>query len=364
MKVAHIVEAFSSGIVTFIKNLTEGIEYEHTIFYAQRELNINTIKNQFHTNVKFVNWVHAKRKINLFNDLIAAFELYRFLKAGNYDAIHLHSSKAGVLGRIVGLFFLDKKIIYTPNGASFARKDISYAKVFMYKAIEYCSNLLCGEVVCVSLSESIAFSRIGVKTIFINNGINVKTKTKSIKSNSKFKIVTVGRISDQKSPHLFNKIAENLTKYPIKFLWIGDGELKSMLSSPNITVTGWISSSEVEAKLLDCDLYLSTALWEGLPFAVLEAMNCKLPLLLSNCIGNVDLVDVGSNGYIFNTSEDAINHIVRYLNSNHILIQHGENSYIKLFNYFNSNDMCMLYKNLYTKDTQPPTLTILNRKCF
>ena len=29
---------------------------------------------------------------------------------------------------------------------------------------------------------------------------------------------------------------------------------------------------------------MSTALWEGLPFAVLEAMNMSKPLLLSSCL--------------------------------------------------------------------------------
>ena len=349
MKIAHIVEAFGGGIITFIKNLTEGIDHEHTIFYAQREVNIGEIKKQFKHSIKFVNWTQAKREISIFKDLMAAIELYRFLKADNYDVIHLHSSKAGVLGRIVGLFFLEKTIIYTPNGASFARKDISPLKVYLYKFIEYFSNLLSGKVICVSTSEANAFSNIGVIPICINNGIEIKDKKKQLKIDEKFKVVTVGRISNQKNPHLFNKIAKNLIKYPIEFLWIGDGELRNALSSPNISVTGWLSTSEVENILLNCNLYLSTALWEGLPFAVLEAMNCKLPLLLSECIGNIDLVSNGSNGYTFKTENEATEHIVQYLTNISILNQHGENSYSKLLHNFNVDNMCHKYNAIYDK---------------
>ncbi|MFN3848508.1 MAG: glycosyltransferase [Spirosomataceae bacterium] len=347
MKVVHIVEAFGGGIITFIKNLTEGLDYEHTIFYAQREISIDEIKKQFKSNIKFINWTYANREISIYKDIKAAIELYNFLKTDDFDVIHLHSSKAGVIGRVVGLFFLDKTIIYTPNGASFARKDISSLKVYIYKFIEFFVSLISGNVVCVSNSEAILFNNLGVKSIYINNGIKIKNKNKPKKNSQNFKIITVGRISNQKDPYSFNRIAQEFIEYPVDFLWVGDGELRDILSSPNIFVTGWLSSVEVEEKLLDSDLYISTALWEGLPFAVLEAMNCKLPLLLSECIGNVDLVENDTNGYIFKTEKEAIAYISKYINSYKTLKVHGDNSYRKLRNEFDVNKMCDEYKAVY-----------------
>ncbi|AXE16417.1 glycosyl transferase family 1 [Runella rosea] len=347
MKVAHIVEAFGSGLITFIKNLTDGIECEHTIFYAQREVDINEVKKEFKYNVRFVSWKSAKREINIFNDVIASIELYRFLKTDSYDVIHLHSSKAGAIGRVVGLFFPDKIILYTPNGASFARKDITRLKITLYKTIEYCSSLLCGQVICVSKSETQLFHSIGVQAITINNGIRIKSYEKKIRLRERFSIVTIGRISTQKNPHLFNDIAKNLLHYPIDFIWVGDGELRSTLSSPNIKITGWISSAEVEKYLSNSDLYISTSIWEGLPFAVLEAMNYRLPLLLNECVGNIDLVSNSINGYCFKTKNEALSHIINYLNDTSVLAFHGDNSYNKLLREFDTLSMCRNYSEIY-----------------
>ena len=52
-----------------------------------------------------------------------------------------------------------------------------------------------------------------------------------------FTVYTLGRICYQKNPTLFNEIAEALPD--VKFIWIGDGELREQLTSKNIEITGW-----------------------------------------------------------------------------------------------------------------------------
>ena len=53
-----------------------------------------------------------------------------------------------------------------------------------------------------------------------------------------FTVFTLGRICYQKNPMLFNDIARALPE--IHFLWIGDGEMREELTSPNIEITGWL----------------------------------------------------------------------------------------------------------------------------
>lgn len=63
-------------------------------------------------------------------DIKALWELYIILKKiDNIDIIHLHSSKAGFLGRVVS-FLLGKssRTIYTPHAISFLRLDVSLKK--------------------------------------------------------------------------------------------------------------------------------------------------------------------------------------------------------------------------------------------
>lgn len=55
--------------------------------------------------------------------------IYYTKKIDNIDIIHLHSSKAGFLGRIVSfLLGKSKKTIYTPHAISFLRLDVSPKK--------------------------------------------------------------------------------------------------------------------------------------------------------------------------------------------------------------------------------------------
>ena len=48
-----------------------------------------------------------------------------------------------------------------------------------------------------------------------------------------------------------------------------------------------------------CDIAVSTSLSEGLPFNIMEAMACGLPVAASRVKGHVDLVEDGVNGLLF-----------------------------------------------------------------
>lgn len=81
----------------------------------------------------------------------------------------------------------------------------------------------------------------------VDNGININQlreliDTKNTSKINHYDVFTLGRISVQKNSRLFNEIALKLPK--LKFLWIGDGELRSELTAPNITVTGWLTRHE------------------------------------------------------------------------------------------------------------------------
>lgn len=126
---------------------------------------------------------------------------------------------------------------------------------------------------------------------------------------------TVGRITFQKNPQLFNQIAQHFQGDDrVKFLWIGDGELRHEIQeNDQVQVTGWVTPDEVQNYLKQVDVYISTSLWEGLPLSVLEAMALGKPLLLSDCVGNVDTVEQGVNGFLYHDSQQAIEKIKHFL---------------------------------------------------
>lgn len=351
MKIVHVVECFAGGVFSFLSNLTNELDKEeYIVIYGTNRDNIPpNFKERFPLKTQFIPWKSAGRSLNPVKDIKALWELYTILKKINgIDVIHLHSSKAGFLGRIVS-FLLGKssKTIYTPHAISFLRLDVNPKKRKIFIWMEKFASLFGGKIVACSQSEKEAIEEQGIKNVtFINNGIKPLQVEKKINTSDKITIISVGRLSIQKNPKLFNDIALEFKDNPnIQFIWCGDGELKSELTSPNIKCTGWIERKKLENYLANADIYLSTSLWEGLPLSVLEAMSIGLPVVLSNCVGNKDLVE--NNGFLYKNKKMCMISIKKLLNDKALYDNLGRYSKKFFKESFNLKSMATNYLNLY-----------------
>ena len=352
MTIVHVVEPFATGINTFLQELVFSMpSHQHIIVHGERKdcRAIEKIKLEYKGQASFVKWNNAKREIRPLQDVKAFFELKKILKRYDYDVLHLHSSKAGVLGQFIRKNSRRNTVVYTPNAASFLRTDISKRKRVLYKWIEKTIHKNNTVIVSSCNSELEAYEKLGVKTRKIKNGVTISEQEKSLeKETSIFNVVFCGKITIQKNPQLFNEIASYYKNDPsILFTWIGDGELKHELSSENIKVTGWLSKSGVYEALLKGDLYLSASSWEGLSLATIEALSFGLPLVLSRCTGNQDIVTQGVNGYLFETKEKAIDYIEFLRAHAKKLRQLSENSVEIYQRHYNSFRCGLEYEQLY-----------------
>ena len=351
MKIVHVMECFAGGTFNFLVDLTSELSNEeHIVIYGtNRENTPKNFKDLFNKNVKFIEWKTAQREMKPLKDIKALWELYSILKKiDNIDVIHLHSSKAGFLGRIVSfLLGKSKKTIYTPHAISFLRLDVSSKKRKIFIWMEKFASFFGGKIVACSQSEKEVIEEQGIKNVtFINNGIKPLEIEKKVNTSDKITIISVGRLSIQKNPKLFNDIALEFIDNPnIQFIWCGDGELKSELTSPNIKYTGWIEQKKLESYLANADIYLSTSLWEGLPLSVLEAMSIGLPVILSNCVGNRDLVE--DNGVLYIDKIEAVKNINELLKNKIWTNKKGHNSKIIVENNVNMRNMAISYLNIY-----------------
>ncbi|HWB90211.1 MAG TPA: glycosyltransferase, partial [Puia sp.] len=132
-----------------------------------------------------------------------------------------------------------------------------------------------------------------------------------------------------------------------QFIWIGDGPSRELLTAKNISITGWLPIRATERLLSSGDVYISTSNFEGLPFAVLEALILKKPVLLKDCVGNRDIVLRGINGDLFFDAQDAILKVLRYHNNREMLPIMGEYSKYHCEQEFDVRQMFTAYRNLY-----------------
>lgn len=356
-KVLEIVEAFGGGVFTMINDLVNEIcdDYEIIIAYNVRKQTPPDFEKLFDKRVKFIKVENFTRSVSLKNDIKAYKELKKIIKEENPDIIHLHSSKAGVLGRLVAS---GKKyrMLYNPHGFSFLKKDDSQYKRVIYRLIEKIMTWINPEctIVGCSYGEYEEAKKLSNNSVWINNGINVKRLENKISLLDKqqinfnnLKICTVGRIGYQKNPRLFNEIAENLPNN--NFVWIGDGELRGELNAKNISILGWKNREEALEELNKYDIFILTSLWEGLPISLLEAMYMRKICIVTNVIGNRDVIEDNKNGFIFN-STDEFNKIINGIKNEKYDIEIILNkAYDDIADKYNTRVMCEKYVKEYEK---------------
>lgn len=356
-KVLHIVESFGSGVFSFLVDLVNGTykDFDITIAYGVREETLDNFREYFNENIKFIKVENFTRSINPKKDLKALKEIKDVIRNEKPDIVHLHSSKAGILGRLA-VNGNKIKMFYNPHGFSFLKKDDTKLKRMIYWLIEKITviwNRKCTLVGC-SNGEYLEAKKLNKNSVCINNGIDInklKEETKGLVPNKinykNIKICTVGRIGYQKNPEMFNKIAEAFPK--IDFTWIGEGDLRDKLTSKNVNVTGWKERKEVLQILNNNDIFILTSLWEGLPISLLEAMYMKKICIVSNCIGNRDVIVNGKNGFIANEINDFVKYIQEILDKKVDVKTLAINANQDVLNEYNIEKMVDKYKKEYLK---------------
>lgn len=348
-KILFFVEAMGGGVFTYITNLANGLSEEFDVYvaYATRKQTPSNYKEYFNKNVHLIKVNDFTRQIS-FQDIKAFFEIRKICRLVKPDIIHLHSAKAGILGRWA---FSGKKIpiFYTPHGYSFLMSNISPIKKKIYKAIEKVSAMRNCTTISCSSGENDETKKLTSRALYVDNGINIQNiddiiKNSDIVEDDNKTIFTIGRISTQKNPQLFNEIAKRFPEN--QFVWIGDGELRNQLTSSNITVTGWKNVNETLKIAQKHRIFLLTSKWEGLPMSLLEAMYMKKICVVSNVIGNNNVITDKVNGYLcssVNDYTDVIKEVLKGKTPSYII----NNAYNDIINHFNSESMVKGYIDIY-----------------
>ncbi|MBR1757930.1 MAG: glycosyltransferase, partial [Lachnospiraceae bacterium] len=303
-KILFIVEAMGGGVFTYIVDLANELckSYDMHIAYAVRPQTPKNYREYFDSRIHLIEVKNFTRSINPTKDIAAIPEVKKIAKDIQPDIIHLHSSKAGVIGRIA-FNGKDVPLFYTPHGYSFLMENYKPMKRRMFHMIEsVMAHRKCTTISC-SPGEHQETLKLTRNAVYVNNGINKaeleRMLSKVQKVDHPFTVFTLGRICYQKNPALFNAIAEAMPE--VHFLWIGDGELRDELKAPNIEITGWIDREEALKRSYNADVFLLTSLWEGLPISLLESMYMRKLCVVNDVIGNHDVIENDRNGFVCRT---------------------------------------------------------------
>lgn len=350
-RILFVAEAMGGGVFTFLVGLCNELAeyYDIYVAYGIRRQTPDDFRKYFDDRVHMIRVRHFERSIDPRHDVGAFLELQKIADRVKPDLIHLHSSKAGVLGRWA---FNGKKIplFYTPHGYSFLMSNYNAMKRFSYRMVEKLSaGRSCTTISC-SEGEHRETLRLTKNALFVNNGINVEEMQRMMDSigacaQEGFNVFTLGRICYQKNPDLFNEIA--LRMPDVHFVWIGDGELKDSITAPNIEVTGWLNREEALRRSMSSHVFVLTSLWEGLPMSLLEAMYMEKLCLVNDVIGSRDVVRSGVNGFVCSSADDFVASLRKILEEPEKFEKLAEQARKDILEKYNTRIMAEKYREIY-----------------
>jgi glycosyltransferase involved in cell wall biosynthesis len=150
--------------------------------------------------------------------------------------------------------------------------------------------------------------------LVINNPVSSKFSTKLKASNfdEGFKIITVGRLSQQKGYSRLLRIVKQL-QLPFQYTIIGDGEDKEdivkYLKDQNLEkVVNLVPyTNQVESYLKDSHLYFQGSYVEGFPNALIECLAVGTPAVVFNAPGGMNEIIInGENGYLVDNENEFV----------------------------------------------------------
>ena len=352
--IMHIAEAFGGGIVTFLANLAnQQVENYHVVIvHGIRPETHKNYKDFFDPRVQFILVKNFNQRIHFGAEIKALKELRDLIREHKPDVIHMHSSQAGVLGKIASIGYKSSKA-YSPHGFSFLREDVPAWKRSIFFLIERMFSLCNCVTVASSATEFRIAQKVTSKSILIMNGIcsdSLKPYEKYAPKNELPIVGMVGRALYQKNPALFNAIAERMPN--VHFEWIGDGSLRHQLQSPNIHIVGWGPREEALEYVANSDIYIMTSRWEGMPLSLLEAMYLRKPCVVTNVVGNRDVIHNDKNGYVCNDVDEFVERIQYLADNPDIRKRLGEQGHEEVETIYNSRVMANHFSEAYTSSKE------------
>jgi glycosyltransferase involved in cell wall biosynthesis len=255
-----------------------------------------------------------------FKDLLAIFKIYKIISDFEPDIIHTHTSKAGFLGGLSGIFYnvwrvICKKkitpIIHTFHGHTF-QGYFSPLRERIFRSIErFLSHFPLGRQVILtltpgqredilrylrlnnkrdkkSLARSVPDVRIMPLGIDLKPFVNISNLRGSFRKEFGISADTlivgwVGRLTAVKNPSLFLEAVSICKKrciQPVRFVIAGEGELRKVIQqeinargiSDSVMVIG--NRRDMRSLMADIDILASTSNNEGTPVSMLEAIAC------------------------------------------------------------------------------------------
>lgn len=316
-RIVHVTECLAAGTLAFLVQATRELAeagVPQVLLFSRRPDTPPDAVLQFDSRVQMVE-ISPPGRANLayFRALRHAMLAQLEDGEGETTVVHLHSSRAGFLGRL-GLLGLRRgqrpRIFYSPHGLAFLNRRYLLPSL-VYTALEWLAARVDSTLVGCSRSEAQLLTRLGRQPArVLENAVDDSFFAIEGRPTEPPLVVSMGRVCYQKAPELFAAMAAHfqIAEVPVRFVWIGCGDAASeaRLRAAGVQVTGWLQRDEVQHLLSQASVYVQTSRWEGMPLSVLQALAAGVPCVVSNAVGNRDAVRQGITGFVVGRLDEGM----------------------------------------------------------
>lgn len=300
MKVLHISRTMGQGGA-------EKIVYQLCIDNSECEQYVVSCGGQYVEGLEQVGVKHYTMpdmdKKNPLLMLKCLCKIWQIVIKENIDIMHSHHRMAAFYARIISIF-TKTSCVYTAHNVFYNKRRL------LNFALKRSKIVAVGDGVKKNLIEvySIPEERIDV----IYNSIKTEKKGEcnsqltQLKTQGKYLIGTIGRISEQKGMDIFVKAIKSVTeRYPkVVAVIVGDGEDREMLEKmvvdlglgDNVLFLGY--QKNVLDIISQLEFVVLASRWEGLPLTPIEVFSQGKTIIVSDISGNNEIVIDMQNGLL------------------------------------------------------------------
>jgi glycosyltransferase involved in cell wall biosynthesis len=251
---------------------------------------------------------HLTVPIRPLQDLRAFRELHAALVAFGPDLIAAHSTKVGIIGRMLARV-IRVPVVVTVHGWSFAA-GVPPLRATVYRWIERATSPLSADkTITVSEYDRVLALCAGIlpehRVVTVHNGMpDIAPAGRADPARTPARLVMVARLAPQKDHPTLLRALSGLRDHPWELDLVGEGPLSAQMEALAVSLgirdrVHFLGQRlDVVRILADAQVGLLVTNWEGFPLSILEAMRAGLPVVASAVGGVGESVRDGKTGFL------------------------------------------------------------------
>ena len=257
-------------------------------------------------------------------NLKAYKQLIKIVQENGLEYIHCNTPVGGILGRLIGKKCKVKKVIYQAHGFHFY-KGAPVKNWILYYPTERLLAHWTDAIITINKEDFEMAKNFRLRKkgkVYYVHGVGIDTaefrRNDSIRQEKRRElnmadddiiILSVGELNANKNNKVIIEAMSKLKNKKIHYFLCGTGDLKEQMMmqaescgiSENVHFLGF--RSDVKELYSAADIFVMPSLREGLSRSLMEAMSAGLPCVVSKIRGNVDLIEEGKGGFLFNPED-------------------------------------------------------------